>query len=65
MSGVLSTMIIVALGAVLVALGLGVLSMLKGGAFSRRYGNRLMRLRVLLQFTALALIALAFFLRDG
>jgi len=58
-------MIIVALGAVLVALGLGVLSMLKGGAFSRRYGNRLMRLRVLLQFTALALIALAFFLRDG
>lgn len=64
MSGVLTTMIIAALAAVLGALALGVLSMLKGGEFAKRYGNRLMRLRVLLQFTALALIALAFFLRD-
>lgn len=64
MSGVLTTMIIAALAAVLVALGLGVFSMLKGGEFAKRHGNRLMRLRVLLQFTALALIALAFFLRD-
>ncbi len=58
-------MIIVALAAVLGALGLGVLSLLKGGEFAKRHGNRLMRLRVILQFTALALIGLAFFLRDG
>jgi len=36
-----------------------------GGEFAKRHGNRLMRLRILLQFTALALIALAFFLRGG
>jgi hypothetical protein len=65
MSGSLTILIIVALAAVLVALGLGMFSMLKGGDFARRHGNRLMRIRVLLQFTALALIALAFFLRDG
>ncbi len=65
MPGALTILIIVALAAVLGALGLGVLSMLKGGEFAKRHGNRLMRLRVILQFTALALIALAFFLRDG
>ncbi len=65
MSGPLTVMIIIALAAVLAALGIGVLSMLKGGDFAKRHGNRLMRLRVGLQFTALALIALAFFLRDG
>lgn len=65
MSGPLTIMIFVALAAVLAALGLGLFSMLKGGDFAKRHGNRLMRARVGLQFTALALIALAFFLRDG
>jgi apolipoprotein N-acyltransferase len=65
MSGFLSVVIVIALASVLGALGLGVFAMLKGGDFNRRYGNRLMRLRVLLQFTALVLIALAFLLRDS
>lgn len=65
MSGSLTIIIFVALGAVLLALMLGVFSMLKGGDFAKRHGNRLMKLRVFLQFSALALIALAFFLRDG
>jgi Hypoxia induced protein conserved region len=65
MSGFLSVVIVIALASVLGALGLGVFAMLKGGDFNRRYGNRLMRLRVLLQFAALALIALAFLLRDS
>ena len=45
--------------AVLGALGVGLFSMARGGAFSRKYGNRLMRLRVFLQGLALALFVLA------
>ncbi len=65
MSGSLTILIVVALAAVLVALGLGVFSMLKGGEFAKRHGNRLMQIRVVLQITAVVLIGLAFYLRDG
>ncbi len=41
--------------AALGALVLGLFSMAKGGAFSRKYGNRLMRARVMLQAAALVL----------
>jgi heme A synthase len=46
-----------ALGAVLVV---GVTGFLKGGAFNEKYGNRLMRARVGLQFVALAILAILF-----
>lgn len=65
MSRSLTILIVVALAAVLVALGLGVFSMLKGGEFAKRHGNRLMQIRVVLQITAVVLIGLAFYLRDG
>ncbi len=65
MSGSLTILIVVALAAVLVALGLGVFSMLKGGEFAKRHGNRLMQIRVVLQIIAVVLIGLAFYLRDG
>ena len=65
MSGSLTILIVVALASVLVALGLGVFSMLKGGEFAKRHGNRLMQIRVVLQITAVVLIGLAFYLRDG
>ena len=51
-------LIIIALIAVLIVLGIGVIAMLRGGDFNRRYGNKLMRLRVLLQALAVILILL-------
>ena len=59
MSTTFFTLMILMMLAVLGALGLGLFSMAKGGAFARKYGNRLMRLRVYLQGAALALFALA------
>ena len=44
----------------LAVLVVGVVSMLRGGRFNRRHGNRLMRARVLLQGVALVLILLFF-----
>ncbi|MCK6418196.1 MAG: twin transmembrane helix small protein [Alphaproteobacteria bacterium] len=46
--------------AVLGVLVLGLLSMAKGGELSRRYGNRLMQARVMLQGLALLLFVLAY-----
>ena len=57
--------IAVALAAVLVVLVIGVVGMLRGGAFNRRYGNGLMRLRVILQGVAVALIVIYVFLVRG
>ncbi len=50
----------VAMAAVLGVLGLGLFSMIKGGEFNRKYGNRLMQARVWLQGLAIGLLALAF-----
>lgn len=47
--------------AVVGVLVLGVASMIRGGDFNKKYGNRLMQARVLLQGVALALLALAYF----
>lgn len=54
----LSVMLALALAAVLGVLIVGVLGMLKGGEFNRKYGNKLMQLRVLLQGVALIMIVL-------
>ena len=59
MSSVLPVLIVIAVLAVLAVLLVGVIAMVRGGEFNRRYGNKLMRLRVILQFTAIALILLA------
>ena len=54
----LSIMLALALAAVLGVLIVGVLGMLRGGEFNRKYGNKLMQLRVLLQGVALIMIVL-------
>ena len=59
MSAVLQALIVLAMLAVLGVLFIGVFAMVRGGEFNRKYGNKLMRLRVILQFTAVALIAAA------
>lgn len=53
----------IALLAVLITLFVGVYSMMRGGEFARKHSNKLMRLRVALQFVAVIIIAAAFFLR--
>lgn len=49
----------------LAVLFLGIGSMAKGGASHARFGNNMMRLRVICQFVAVALIALLAYLRLG
>ncbi|MBM3490940.1 MAG: twin transmembrane helix small protein [Alphaproteobacteria bacterium] len=62
MSGFLLVALAVALLAVLAVLFTGVIGLARGGEFNRKYGNKLMRLRVLLQFAALGIILLLFLL---
>ncbi len=50
--------VILALLAVFVVLVLGLVSLAKGGAFSKKYGNKLMRARIVLQLVAIGLLVL-------
>ena len=51
----------ITLGAVLLTLCVGIYALFRGGDFGRSYSNKLMRLRVALQFVAiLVLVAAAF-----
>ena len=49
-----------ALGAVLITLCVGIFALFKGGDFGRSYSNKLMRLRVALQFLAVVVLMAAF-----
>lgn len=40
---------------------LGIVSMAKGGELNKKYGNKLMQARVMLQGTALLLLTIAYF----
>ena len=53
--------IIILVLAVLGVLVIGIVSMLKGGEFNEKYGNKLMQARVGLQGLALLMMALAYF----
>jgi nitrogen fixation-related uncharacterized protein len=60
MNQLFSILIPVALGAVLLTLCVGVYALFKGGDFGRSYSNKLMRLRVVLQFVAVVVLVAAF-----
>jgi hypothetical protein len=49
-------LIVVACLAVVVVLMIGVLGFARGGDFNKKYANKIMRLRLLLQFVAVLLI---------
>ena len=56
---------VVLLIAVAVVLILGIGTLFKGGETSKKYSNKLMQLRVLLQFIAIIiLVSLAYFFKD-
>ena len=53
------------LGSVATVLILGLYTLFKGGETSKKYSNKLMQLRVLLQFIAIiVLVALAYFFKN-
>ncbi len=58
LAAVLPMLIVLSLIAVLIVLGVGIIGMLRGGDFNRRYGNKLMRVRVATQGLAILLILL-------
>ncbi|HZK99890.1 MAG TPA: twin transmembrane helix small protein [Caulobacteraceae bacterium] len=60
MHDVFDILLPVALAAVVITLGLGIYSLFRGGDFARSWSNKLMRLRVLLQFCAILIIVAAF-----
>ena len=53
------------LGAVAIVLVMGIYTLFKGGKTSKKYSNKLMQLRVLLQFIAIiALVGFAYFFKN-
>ncbi len=58
---IFDVLILVALLAVLVTLGVGIYALFRGGDFGRTYSNKLMRLRVVLQFVAILILVAAFY----
>jgi len=55
-------LILVVLFSVLIVLFIGIISMLKGGEFNKRWSNKLMRARVFLQALAIILILITAYL---
>ncbi len=55
----MSLLIPILLAAVALVLFTGIFGMMRGGAFNRKYGNKLMQLRVGLQFVAILVILAA------
>jgi hypothetical protein len=60
MQTVFPWLVILAVGATLAVLAVGILAMLRQGRFNARHSNTLMRYRLVFQFAAIALITLAY-----
>lgn len=65
MSTGLVILLFVALGLTALALFTGLFSMVRGGDFNKKYGNRLMRVRVLFQAIAIVVFVIVLYLREG
>lgn len=61
MNSFLTVLIVLSMLSVVGVLALGIISMIRGGEFNQRYGNKLMQARVILQGLTVALLALAYF----
>lgn len=57
---VMNLLLLVAMLATAVVLFVGIFGFLRGGEFNARYGNKLMRARVGLQFLALVILVVLF-----
>ena len=56
----MNILLMLAMLATVIVLFTGIVGFLRGGAFNEKYGNKLMRARVGLQFAALAILVLLF-----
>ena len=65
MNAPMLVLVVIAMLLTLAVLFAGLFSMARGGAFNEKYGNRLMRLRVILQAVALLLFVLAMMIGKG
>ncbi len=61
----LNALVIAALAATAIVLIAGVIAMLRGGEFNRKYGNKLMRARVAAQALAIALLFVLYLINRG
>jgi len=61
----LDILIPLCLAAVFITLCVGIYSLLRGGEFARSHSNKLMRLRVLMQFIAVCVLVAAFVWRGS
>jgi hypothetical protein len=57
MPGALNILLMLTLVALVATLGVGIYSLFRGGDFGRSWSNKLMRLRVVLQATAIVILA--------
>ncbi len=64
MNVVFPVLLIIAMVLTLGVLFAGLITMARGGEFSRKYGNKLMRWRVIMQGIALIILALAFLAKE-
>ena len=64
MSQLFAFLVPITLGAVLITLCVGIFALFRGGDFGRSYSNKLMRLRVALQFLAVLVLVAAFWWRN-
>ena len=58
-------LIVVAMLTTLGVLFAGLIAMARGGEFNRKHGNRLMRWRVMAQFTAIVIFAIAMLINQA
>ena len=65
MQTLFNILIPVSLAAVFATLCVGIYALFRGGKFGRSYSNKLMRLRVLLQFIAVCVLVAAFLWRGA
>jgi len=65
MANVLDILLVAAILAVFITLCVGVYSLMRGGEFARSHSNKLMRLRVILQFIAVIILMAAFWWRGS
>ncbi|WP_425046609.1 twin transmembrane helix small protein [Primorskyibacter sp. S87] len=64
MTNIVFILMIVAMLAVVVVLMIGVGGFAQGGKFNAKYGNKMMRLRIIMQAIAVVLIVLFVYLRN-
>ncbi len=65
MTSLLNVLLAIAMVAVLGVLFVGIYAMGRGGEFNRKYGNLLMRWRIILQLLAVGIMLLIFYVNQG